>query len=152
MMKDRSKRAWGMTLAVVLFLAFLPFSAFAQTEPTYLRNMKQVAPVGSEEIMLTLEGTVHGGQFIFSGDTIRFTNGRRYRWAEKIFVNGEKWADITKPFELGFTPDFAKAVILEKEGGPEGRVYVVPRDNRFALVFAPSDDLLPSEFFRVKLR
>jgi serpin B len=140
-----------MTFGIVLLLTFLPFSAFAQTEPTYLRNMRPVAPVGSEEVTLTMEGTVHGGQFIFSGDSIRFTNGRRYRWAEKIFVNGEPWADITKPFDIGFTPDYSKAVILEKEGGPEGRIYIVPRENRFALVIAPSDDLLPSEFFRVKL-
>ena len=141
-----------MTLAVVLFMMSIPFFLFAQDGPA---KAAQKAEAGENadagEITLTLEGTVHGGRFIFEKDTIQFSNGRRYRWASKITVNGEPWVDITKPFELGFTPDFSKAVILEKEGGPEGRIYIVSRENRFALMFTPSDDLLPSAPFRVKL-
>ena len=152
MKQDRSHRAWRMTLAVVLFMMSIPFFLFAQDGPA---KAAQKAEAGENadagEITLTLEGTVHGGRFIFEKDTIQFSNGRRYRWASKITVNGEPWVDITKPFELGFTPDFSKAVILEKEGGPEGRIYIVSRENRFALMFTPSDDLLPSAPFRVKL-
>ena len=140
-----------MTLAIALFMVSISFFCAAQTMMADARKTAAGQGAGSEEITLTLEGTVHGGYFVFEKDTIRFSNGRRYRWAKKVTVNGKEWIDITKPFDLGFTPDFEKAVILEREGGPEGRIYVVPRENRFALMIAPADDLLPAAPFRVKL-
>ena len=150
MKQTRLKHYYGVVLAAVLFMASVSFFCLPQTEAADAKA-ETGQDADSEEITLTLEGTVHGGYFIFNGDLVRFSTGRRYRWASKVTVNGKPWVDITKPFELGFTPDFEKAVILEKEGGPEGRIFVVPRENMFALRIVPGDDLLPSEHFRVKL-
>ncbi|MBR2963171.1 MAG: serpin family protein, partial [Lentisphaeria bacterium] len=107
---------------------------------------------GSQEITLTLEGAIRGGRFFFKENTIQFDTLNKYEWPQKdILVNGKPWSELNKPFELEFTPDFAKAVILEKMGGPEGRTYVLPRENLFALMIVPDDaDSKPAPF-RVKL-
>jgi hypothetical protein len=85
-------------------------SAAAQNEPG------SQAP-GAGEITLTIEGKIYGGKFLFTGNAIVFdTNPRREPlWPEDITVDGKPWDDLSKPFELAYTPDYAKAVILEKE-------------------------------------
>ena len=132
----------SLTLGLVLLAAAVPF-AFAQSG---------AKTNDSQEITLTIEGTVQGGRFFFKENTIQFDTLNKYEWPQKnIVVNGEVWSQTNKPFELDFTPDFAKAVILEKEGGPEGRTYVLPRENLFALMIVPDDEDAKAAPFRVKL-
>ena len=143
MKTNRFKTLWGIALSFVLLATALPFLVQAQSE---------AKANGSQEITLTIEGTVLGGRFFFKENTIQFDTLNKYEWPQEDFsVNGKTWSELNKPFELDFTPDFAKAVILEKEGGPEGRTYVIPRENLFALMIVPDDvDSKPAPF-RVKL-
>ena len=143
MKTNRFKTLWGIALGLVLLATALPFIVQAQSG---------AKTNGSQEITLTLEGAIRGGRFFFKENTIQFDTLNKYEWPQKdILVNGKPWSELNKPFELEFTPDFAKAVILEKMGGPEGRTYVLPRENLFALMIVPDDaDSKPAPF-RVKL-
>ena len=143
MKTNRFKTLWGIALGFVLLTTALPFLVQAQSA---------AKTNGSQEITLTIEGTILGGRFFFKENTIQFDTLNKYEWPQEDFsVNGKTWSELNKPFELDFTPDFAKAVILEKEGGPEGRTYVLPRENLFALMIVPDDaDSKPAPF-RVKL-
>ena len=73
--------------------------------------------VATDEITLTIKGQIYGGKFLFRGNTIVFdTNPRRELfWPKDITVDGRPWKDLSQPFELDFTPDYAKTVILERE-------------------------------------
>ncbi len=134
----------GVTQALFLLTALLPFAAPAQD---------RTASADAKEITLTIEGTIQGGRFFFKENTIQFDALNKYEWPQKnIIVNGKPWTDPAKPFKLGFTPDFAKAVILEKEGGPDGgRVYVLPREKMFALMIVPREKEPEEVPFRVRL-
>lgn len=69
------------------------------------------------EITLVMEGKVYDGVFTFEGNKIMYFHRNAYGplLPEDITVDGKPWKDLTKPFELDYTPDYAKAVILEKE-------------------------------------
>ena len=69
------------------------------------------------EITLVMEGKVYDGVFTFEGNKITYFHRNAYGplLPEDITVDGKPWKDLTKPFELDYTPDYAKAVILEKE-------------------------------------
>ena len=143
MKTNRFKTLWGIALGLALLATALPFTTRAQSE---------AKPKDSQEITLTIEGTIQGGRFFFKDNTIQFDTLNKYEWPQKDFsVDGKPWSELNKPFELEFTPDFAKAVILEKEGGPEGRTYVLPRENLFALMIVPEDEDAKPAQFRVKL-
>ena len=104
---------------------------------------------GANETTLSIEGNIYGGVFVFEGNTIRFDNRIFYNLPEDITVDGKPWKDITKPFELDYTPDFAKAGILEKEG--KRVFYVDSAEKRFALRVEntnPGNHIAP---FKVKL-
>ena len=143
MKTNRFKTLWSIALGLVLLATALPFLVQAQSG---------AKTNGSQEITLTIEGSILGGRFFFKENTIQFDTLNKYEWPQEDFsVNGKTWSELNKPFELDSTPDFAKAVILEKEGGPEGRTYVIPRENLFALMIVPDDaDSKPAPF-RVKL-
>ncbi len=134
----------SLALGLVLLAAAIPFAVRAQSG---------AKTNGSKEITLTIEGTIQGGRFFFKENTIQFDTLNKYEWPQKdILVNGKAWSELNKAFKLDFTPDFAKAVILEKEGGPEeGRTYVLPRENLFALMIVPDDADSKAAPFRVKL-
>ena len=143
MKTSQFKTFWGIALGFILLATALPFTARAQSA---------AKTKDSQEITLTIEGTVQGGRFFFKENTIQFDTLTKYEWPQKDFlVDGKPWSELNKPFELEFTPDFAKAVILEKEGGPEGRTYVLPRENLFALMIVPEDEDAKPAPFRVKL-
>ena len=135
-MKTNSfKRLWGVVLGLVL-LAAVPFAASAQAEvktdtvpkteskeaaaqkadekalPEQETEAKEATE--NKEITLELRGKICRGEFIFEGNTIRFNNGDPV--PEDVTVDGKHWDDLSKPFELDYTPDFAKAGILEKKG------------------------------------
>ena len=94
-------------------------------------SVTTAAPDNSGEITLTIEGKIYGGIFEFEGNTIRFNNMIFYDWPEDITVDGKPWTDVTKPFELDYTPDFSKAGILGKDG--PRMFYVDSADKRFVL-------------------
>lgn len=94
-------------------------------------SVTTAAPDNSGEITLSIEGKIYGGVFVFEGNTIRFNNMIFYDWPEGITVDGKPWKDVTKPFELGYTPDFGKAGILGKDG--PRMFYVDSADKRFTL-------------------
>ena len=157
-------------LAVVLFVASVQSkankaqagaSSVPKTETKASAALDQVfARLGSEqkteaedssenkEITLTIKGEISGGEFIFEGNTIRFSN-MMLRQPEDITVDGKPWKDLSKPFELDYTPDFAKAGILETSDKRE--FYVDAKEKSFSLRIAnhsPRNTLIP---FHVKL-
>ena len=145
-----------MILCLILFAFAVPFAVSAQAQADAAgeeTNGKRLAESAeSEEITLTIEGMIQGGRFFFKEKTIQFDTLNKYYMPSKDFiVNGKKWEDLSKPFKLDFTPDFAKAVILEKESGLEGNIYVLPRENLFALMIVPSEKDAKEVPFRVKL-
>ena len=155
MKRNRPRSLWCIILFVIL-LAAVPIAVPAQTAASPARKTeaeaKTKAPADSEEITLTIQGTIKGGRFFFKEKKIQFDNLNKYAWPTSDFIiNGKTWSDPGEPFKLDYTPDFSKAVILEKEGGPEGRIYILPRENLFALMIVPGEDDPDEVPFRVKL-
>lgn len=61
-------------------------------------------------------GTFDGdGTFVFQEDKIIYRNGS-YNYPTNVTVGGRIWRNLDEPFELGFTPVFNSAELLEKEG------------------------------------
>ena len=78
-------------------------------------------PAENKEVTLTIEGNFNGfDTFIFKEQSITYQpqklNSRREPPPQPtgVKVDGVPWDDLSKPFELGYTPDFARAVVLEK--------------------------------------
>ena len=174
MKQNRFQTLFGLALGLAL-LAVVLFAASAQseankeqanapsaqkTEAKEFAARKSEAKTPSEqkteakdsaenkEIILTIKGNINEGIFVFEGNTIRFSN-MMLRQPEDITVDGKPWKDLSKPFELGYTPDFAKAGILETSDKRE--FYVDASEKRFSLRIAnhsPRNTLVP---FHVKL-
>jgi hypothetical protein len=151
-MKDHFPRRFvGPLLCLVLLLA-APFIASAQTKPSAPQKTETQASADAKEITLTIEGAIRGGRFFFKENAIQFDTLNKYDWPTgDILVNGKRWSELNKPFKLDFTPDFGKAVILEKQGGPVGRTYIVPREKMFALMIVPREQNPDETPFRVRL-
>lgn len=152
MKKHRFQILRGVTLWLVLFAFIVPFAVSAQAQADAARKTEGKSSGGSKEITLTIEGTIQGGRFFFKEKTIQFDTLNKYYMPSRDFiVNGKRWEDLSKPFKLDFTPDFPKAVILEKESGLDGNIYILPRENLFALMIVPSEKDAKEVPFRVKL-
>ena len=152
MKKSRFQILRGVTLCLVLFAFVVPFAVSAQAQADGARKTEGKASDENKEITLTIEGTIQGGRFFFKEKTIHFDTLNKYYMPSKDFiVNGERWEDLSKPYKLDFTPDFSKAVILEKESGLEGNIYILPRENLFALMIVPIEKDAKEVPFRVKL-
>lgn len=171
MKMNLSRNLKDAILCLALFLsAAVLFAASAQTEakPNAVPKTETKEPAGqiaeartpsvpkteaedsseNKEITLTIKGNINEGIFVFEGNTIRFSN-MMLRQPEDITVNGKPWKDLSKPFELDYTPDFAKAGILETSDKRE--FYVDASEKRFSLRIAnhsPRNTLIP---FHVKL-
>ncbi|MBR2962755.1 MAG: hypothetical protein IKC53_00955 [Lentisphaeria bacterium] len=140
----------GVTPVLLLLTVLLPFAVPAQDKTAQKTETK--ASADTKEITLTLEGAIRGGRFFFKENAISFDTLNKYDWPTgDVFVNGKRWSELNKPFKLDFTPDFGKAVILEKQGGPVGRIYVMPREKMFALMIVPREQNPEETPFRVKL-
>jgi hypothetical protein len=96
---------------------FSPASAQSSGNGTPGGSVAEQKEPAAPEITLVMEGKVYDGVFTFEGNKITYFH--RNAWGpllpEDITVDGKPWKDLTKPFELDYTPDYAKAVILEKE-------------------------------------
>ena len=135
----RSRVRRGTLLCLALFLAaFAPFAALAQ------------------ELTLELEFTLNGrgrGTFTFQGDTIVYRHsvrpGRRgeYQYPADVTLNGLLWEDLDEPFQLSFTPDFEKTVIIEREGRDVFQIFPYP--DRVDLNYFDSDNT--SKIYKLKL-
>ena len=168
-MKTNSfKRLWGVALGLVL-LAAAPFTAFAQadakTDAVPKTESKEAAAqkadkktpseqkaeakeaAENKEITLELRGKICRGEFIFEGNTIRFSKGNPV--PEDVTVDGKHWEDLSKPFELGYTPEFAKAGILQRDARPPRAYYVNVSEKKFSLRI-DEDNKSPDPFY-VKL-
>ncbi len=149
------KSLWGMALGLVLLAAVsIAVQAQSEVKPAQINApsaQKAEAKEAAEnkEITLVLEGKIYGGMFVFEGKTIQFNNMMSYRQPEDITVNGTPWKDITKPFELDYTPDFAKAGLLEQVGNRT--YYVDAAEKRFSLMITNHSPRNRLEPFHVKL-
>ena len=93
-------------------------------------------PAGAGEVTLTLKGNFDGrGAFVFEGNTIRYQHEQNLE-PVNVTVDGKPWPDLKKPFTLGFTPDFGKAVVIDKLG--RGTVKLIPGGERFELLIDDS--------------
>lgn len=148
MKQNRFKTLWGVAFVLAL-LAAVPFAASAQTEAKKDAVPKTEAKEAAEnkEISLELRGKICSGEFIFEGNTIRFIKGDPV--PEDVTVDGKHWDDLSKPFELGYTPDFAKAGILQRDARPPRAYYVNVSEKMFSLRI-DEDNKSPDPFY-VKL-
>ena len=148
MKQNRFKTLWGVAFVLAL-LAAVPFAASAQTEAKKDAVPKTEAKEAAEnkEISLELRGKICSGEFIFEGNTIRFIKGNPV--PEDVTVDGKHWDDLSKPFELGYTPDFAKAGILQRDARPPRAYYVNVSEKKFSLRI-DEDNKSPDPFY-VKL-
>ena len=100
-------------------------------------NVTESRDPAAPEITLVMEGKVYDGVFTFEGNKITYFH--RNAWGpllpQDIMIDGKPWKDLTKPFELDYTPDYAKAVILEKELDEvrAARLYSIDDTKKFSL-------------------
>ena len=148
MKQNRFKTLWSVALGLAI-LAAVPFAASAQTEAKKDAVPKTEAKEAAEnkEISLELRGKICSGEFTFEGNTIRFIKGDPV--PEDVTVDGKHWDDLSKPFELGYTPDFAKAGILQRDTRAPRAYYVNVSGNKFSLRI-DEDNKSPDPFY-VKL-
>ena len=91
---------------------------------------------GSGEVTLTLKGNFDGlGVFVFEENTIRYRHEQHLE-PVNVTVDGKPWPDLKKLFTLGFTPDFEKAVVIDKLG--RGTVKLTPDRAKFELLIDDS--------------
>ncbi|MBR2962754.1 MAG: hypothetical protein IKC53_00950, partial [Lentisphaeria bacterium] len=100
-------------------------------------NVTESEDSAAPEITLVMEGKVYDGVFTFEGNKITYFH--RNAWGpllpQDIMIDGKPWKDLTKPFELDYTPDYAKVVILEKELDEvrAARLYSIDDTKKFSL-------------------
>lgn len=81
---------------------------------------------------VSVEGRFDGrGVFIFEENMVVYRH-ERDQLPTGVRINGKNWNDLTKPFELGFTPDHEHAAILEKEG--RNRISLTLKPDAFELL------------------
>ena len=128
MKRNRFHSFWGMMLGIVL-LAAVPCAVRAQSGEAAAPKADADAP---KEVTITLEGTFDGrDNFDFEENTIRLRH-LSFQMPTGVTVDGKPWVDLTKPFELDYTPDFAKAAIVEKQG--RGAVDLTVKQDSFTLM------------------
>ena len=129
MKRNRFQSFRGMMLGIVLLAAAVPCAVRAQSGEAATPKADADAP---KEVTITLEGTFDGrDNFDFEEDTIRLRH-MSFQMPTGVTVDGKPWEDLTKPFELGYTPDFAKASIVKKEG--RGPVDLTVKQDSFTLM------------------
>ena len=121
MKQNRFKRLLGAALGLVLLVA-APFAASAQSMPSAAPRPDDPAPDDPENAVVTITARFNGrGQFIFEGDRIQYWHIDQ-KTPSGVTVNGKPWDNLRMPFELGFTPDFQTAELVEKSlGSKSGR-------------------------------
>ena len=148
MKRNRFHSFWRMTLGLVLIVlaaVTIPFEARAsaiRNRQRYERLAVDPSVQGTAEgdqlaayageIRLILEGTFDGrGTFVFEGNTITYRH-ESDGCPTGLTVNGRPWEDLSMPFRIAITPDFAKAAIVDREG--RGTVELTTAPDRFVLL------------------
>ena len=155
MKRNQIKTRWGWVLGLALFAVAIPSAVQAQAvvktaqinAPSAQKVETTKEAAENKEISLELRGKICSGEFIFEGNTIRFSKGDPV--PEDVSVDGKHWDDLSKPFELGYTPDFAKAGILQRDARPPRAYYVNVSEKMFSLRI-DEDNKSPDPFY-VKL-
>lgn len=113
-------------------------------KPAGLQPAQKMSPVAEPdengELSITIDGNIRGaGHFTFEGNTIRYEPRDEYlkKSTMAVTVNGRPWSLLKKPFSLGFTPDFEKAAIVEKQGRKS--VMLIPGKDRIELYVGEFD-------------
>jgi len=120
------------------------FGMGGYTPPSATRPRPREYPAGT----VSVEGNLDGrGRFVFEGDTVVYRH-EKGKDPTGTRINGRNWNDLTKPFELGFTPDYDSTVILEEEG--RNRVLLMLKPDAFELLI--DGDVAPSSDYYVKVR
>ena len=96
--KLRGLAAAACAATVLVFI--LPLMARAADEPAAAKVDGQISVI--------LEGWIDGEDAFVFRDGKVFLQHKSFKEPYEITVNGKPWADLAKPFELGFTPDPAK--------------------------------------------
>lgn len=136
MKQNRFRTLWGWALSLALLISAVPFAAYAQTDAKSAKY--ETKSVQSEEGVIRLSGVFDGrDRFIFRGDTVEFRH-EAYEEPTGISINDKAWDDLKKPFNLGFTPDFKRASLVEKQG--RNRVELFPGTESFSLVIDDIDN------------
>jgi hypothetical protein len=92
-------------------------SVTGQATVSGVRTPGRNAETAPDMATVVLEGVLDGrGSFVVEENTIRHENSTG-REPIRVTVNGKPWNDLSKPFELDFTPDYAvKAKLIETRG------------------------------------
>ena len=129
MKRNRFYSFWRMTLGLALIAAAVPFAVRAQSGEKAAPKADADAP---KEVTLTIEATVgERAFFVFTKDTIQYRASFNHAEPSGVTVDGKPWADLSKPFQLDYTPDFEKAKVVEKVG--RGTIEVATLPNQFVL-------------------
>ena len=105
------------------------------------------APAQTKERSIVIDGEFDGRDtFVFVGNIIRYRH-QSFKKPTDVTVNGKAWTDLSKPFELGFVPDFMSAKVAERTG--RGHVNLSRFDNRFTLLI--DDSASSTGHYNVKL-
>ena len=154
MKQNRFKTLWGMMLGLAM-LAVAPFTASAQSAASAVPRPDDPAPDDPENAVVTITARFNGrGQFIFEGDRIQYWHIDQ-KTPSGVTVNGKPWDNLRMPFELGFTPDFQTAELVEKSlGRKSGRtvdkIELTPDENHIRILVMHDD---PSDVMaRVRMK
>ena len=80
---------------------------------------------------IEFEGIIDGaGSFTFRGSKIYYEHFT-WQYPSQVKINGKPWNDLNQPFDLGFTPDFASARVVDRYG--RNTVALIPHQNRLVL-------------------
>ena len=94
---SRTIRGLAAALAATALLSVLPLAAPLRAE--------DAAAKVSGQISVILEGWIDGEDaFVFKDGKISIQH-KSFKIPYELSVNGKPWTDLSKPFELGFTPD-----------------------------------------------
>ncbi|MBQ7208976.1 MAG: hypothetical protein IJS01_14350 [Lentisphaeria bacterium] len=95
----------------------------------WLREKHVTVPEGA--VKITFEGVIDGaGSFTFRGSKVYYEHFT-WQYPSRVKIDGRPWKDLDRPFELGFTPDFATARPVDRQG--RGTMALVVHPNRFVL-------------------
>ena len=118
-----------------------PQSNSARTGANPAQDTATNEPASSKELTITLKGIFDGrGVFTFEGNKVTYRHWL-YDRPTQVSINGVPWNDLNVPFVLDFTPDFEKAVIIDKIG--RDQVELTPGKTKFELMI---NDESPSVF------
>lgn len=94
-------------------------------------RFRRIAAIPRGEMKIEFEGVIDGaGSFTFRGSRVYYDHFKWDRPAQ-VKINGKPWNNLEEPFNLGFFPNFASAVMATRDG--RNTVVLVPHQDRLVL-------------------